>query len=286
MKNKVHIYIVSAFSHNDQGGNKAGVLLDAHQLTPQQKMNIAKKLGYSETVFITNSDVADLKLEYFTPTEEVPLCGHATLAAFVTLQHLNLLKKMLYRIETKAGILTVQIGKDGLVMMQQTAPVYDRVLSTQQLEQCFPSVCFHPQLPIQIVSTGLRDIMLPVSGLEQLSALNPDFSRLASLSKEQGVIGAHAFALSSSDEVTAICRNFAPLYGIDEESATGTSNCALACYLFRYYKKQSQYIFEQGHQLGEVSRIIVKLQYHDDIIDKVFVGGYGCLSCEKNLFLE
>ena len=73
----VEVYVVSAFSKGNQGGNKAGVVLDCRSLTPADMAAIAKDLGYSETAFLIKSNVADLKIRYFTPTEEVPLCGHA-----------------------------------------------------------------------------------------------------------------------------------------------------------------------------------------------------------------
>lgn len=78
----VHVYVMSAFSKDNKGGNKAGVVLNREELSVSQKMEIAKELGYSETAFVTDSDVADYKIEYFTPTDEVPLCGHATIATF------------------------------------------------------------------------------------------------------------------------------------------------------------------------------------------------------------
>ena len=90
----VHVYVVSAFSKENKGGNKAGVVLNRAELSVSQKMGIAKELGYSETAFVTNSAVADYKIEYFTPTDEVPLCGHATIATFALLYHLQMLKKI------------------------------------------------------------------------------------------------------------------------------------------------------------------------------------------------
>ena len=86
----VHVYVMSAFSKENKGGNKAGVVLNREDLTVRQKMAIAKELGYSETAFVTHSDVADYKIEYFTPTDEVPLCGHATIATFSLLFHLQM----------------------------------------------------------------------------------------------------------------------------------------------------------------------------------------------------
>ena len=103
------------------------------------------------------------------------------------------------------------------------------------------------------------------------------------MTKEKEAVGVHAFTLIKESDVTAICRNFAPLYGINEESATGTASCALACYLFKYYKQQPQYVFEQGHNMGEISRIVVNILYHGNVIDSVFVGGYGHMLGKKSL---
>lgn len=279
----VHVYVASAFSKNNKGGNKAGIVFNRSDLSSGQKMKIAKELGYSETAFISDSCLADFKLQFFTPTEEVPLCGHATIAAFSTLRLLGLLDKQQLTIETKAGILNIRIKEDGLILMEQNCPAYFDVLTPEIFADCIEKDFINCDFPIQIVSTGLSDIMLPVDSMEHLEALSPDFKTMAEISKEKNVVGVHAFTLVEDPEITAICRNFAPLYGIDEESATGTSNCALACYLFKYYQKKFEYIFEQGYNMGEISRIIVDIAYHEDVIDSVHVGGYGYLLGQKTV---
>ena len=93
----------------------------------------------------------------------------------------------------------------------------------------------------------------------------------------------HLEGLSLAKEMglTAICRNFAPLYGIDEESATGTSNCALACYLYQYGLRQSRYVFEQGHNLNSISRIYVHVEGDSHAVSGVRVGGYGYVEGSK-----
>ncbi len=279
----VDVYVAAAFSKDDKGGNKAGVVLGRSELTSVQKVAIAKEMGYSETAFVLDSDKADFKLQYFTPTEEVPLCGHATIAAFSTLKLLNMLDKPDCTIETEAGILNIHIKDDGLILMEQNRPTYLEVLDSDIFTGCIERNFIDHRFPIQIVSTGLNDVMLPVDSAEHLEQLSPDFEMIANMTKEKGAVGVHAFTLIKESDVTAICRNFAPLYGIDEESATGTASCALACYLFKYYKQQPQYIFEQGHNMGEISRIVVNLSYHGGVIDSVFVGGYGYLLGKKSL---
>lgn len=279
----VDVYVAVAFSKDAKGGNKAGVVLGRSELTSVQKAAIAKEMGYSETAFVLDSDKADFKLQYFTPTEEVPLCGHATIAAFSTLKLLNMLDKPDCTIETEAGILNIHIKDDGLILMEQNRPAYLEVLDSDIFTGCIERNFIDHRFPIQIVSTGLNDVMLPVNSVEHLEQLSPDFEMIANMSKEKEVVGVHAFTIIKESDVTAICRNFAPLYGIDEESATGTANCALACYLFKYYKQQSQYVFEQGHNMGDISRIVVNLSYHENIIDSVFVGGYGYLLGKRSL---
>lgn len=279
----VDVYMAVAFSKDAKGGNKAGVVLGRSELTSVQKAAIAKEMGYSETAFVLDSDKADFKLQYFTPTEEVPLCGHATIAAFSSLKLLNMLDKPDCTIETEAGILNIHIKDDGLILMEQNRPAYLEVLDSDIFTGCIERNFIDHRFPIQIVSTGLNDVMLPVDSVEHLEQLSPDFEMIANMSKEKEVVGVHAFTIIKESDVTAICRNFAPLYGIDEESATGTANCALACYLFKYYKQQSQYVFEQGHNMGDISRIVVNLSYHENVIDSVFVGGYGYLLGKRSL---
>lgn len=96
---KISVYVASAFSKDHQGGNKAGVVFNENTLTTTQKMAIAKQLGYAETAFISESEIADYKFEYFTPKEEVDLCGHATIGSFTILMHLKNFSKINIRLK-------------------------------------------------------------------------------------------------------------------------------------------------------------------------------------------
>ena len=270
----IKVYVASAFSKDEKGGNKAGVLINDYNLTVKQKMKVAEVLGYSETAFISESDKADFKLEYYTPVEEVPLCGHATIATFVVLNNLKKLSKSSYKIETKSGILNIQIKKD-LILMQQNLPNYYDIIDKHEIEKCIDTNMLDEEYPIQIVSTGLKDILVPIDNREKIKKIKPNFEEMKKISKEKDVIGMHMFTLNNDEELTAICRNFAPLYGINEESATGTSNCALACYLFKYGIKKNKYVFEQGYELDNPSQIIVFLEENNNQISNVLVGGKG-----------
>ena len=175
----------------------------------------------------------------------------------------------------------MKVSEDGMIFMEQNKPEYLEVLGAEKFADCLEAKWMDKELPIQVVTTGLKDIILPIDSVEHLAALTPDNDVMTELSRELEVVGVHAFAFTEDAEITAICRNFAPLFGIDEESATGTANCALASYLYRHGEKKSQYIFEQGYNLGQISRIVVNVVAENEEVQEIFVGGYGYLVCEK-----
>lgn len=267
----IKVYVSSAFCKDNLGGNKAGVVLYEEDLSDNQKKLIAKKLGYAETTFITKSEKADFKIRYFTPAEEVPLCGHATIASFGTLNYLGMINKENYFIETKSGILEINL-KDEEILMEQNIPTFYEQIGYNEIKDCFNIECINKDYPIQIVSTGLKDILIPIKNETVLNELKPNFENIKEISKKYDVVGTHLYAF---DNDRIICRNFAPLYDVDEEAATGTSNCALAGLLFKSFNmKKTYYTFEQGYNLNSPSIIKVKILSNDNkIIDKIYVGG-------------
>lgn len=278
----MNAYIINSFVYEEKGGNPAGVvILDDHVLSESTMQSIASNLGLSETAFIMPCEgLPDYHIRFFTPTEEVPLCGHATLASAYMLYRLGNIKKNKILQRTAAGDLDIHLVVESdhvTIMMRQSEPERIPMLeeSIQKLKKCFhsnESEPFNELLPIEIWSTGLKDIMVGVKSRNVLNSLTPDFDQLSALSKELDVIGAHVFAVEF-DKIYA--RNFAPLYGIDEESATGTSNGALASYLHHHLKHgESTFnsIVIQGESMNATSSITI----HSSIAPsghEIWVGG-------------
>lgn len=261
-------YIVDAFTEKLFGGNPAGVVLLDNDFPPDRLMQqVAAEIRYSETAFVRQDGADEFTVRYFTPRSEVDLCGHATIATFGLLWQLGKVGDWACLIHTLAGDLEVMAGER--VMMQMAAPkMVGAVVDVERL--CRIMQCVVPLMPVEIISTGLPDIMLPVQSLEELAALNPDMATLAELSRELEVVGVHAF-VQAGDGYTAHVRNFAPLYGVDEESATGTANAALTHYLQRQglLQQGGECSFLQGEKMGRPS--VVETLLRPD--SAIYVGG-------------
>lgn len=277
---EIQVYTLNSFTQEKNGGNPAGVVLNADSLEEEKMQKVAQRIGFSETAFVEKSNKADYRIRFFTPNSEVELCGHATIATFNLMVTQKLINFGTYTIETKAGILEVSINEDHDVFLTQALPEFFEEIDKEKIAD---SLQINPNellcdLPIQIVSTGLRDILIPVKSIEVLEKINPDFNQIIEISKEYNVIGYHLFVLGSEANCVAQCRNFAPLVDISEESATGTSNGALLCYLYKYGKLTNNYaqdfIFKQGYTMNRPSEIKARLRISDDKqIIKVQVGG-------------
>lgn len=276
---KRDVYTLNSFAKTAGGGNPAGVVMDADGLTEAEMAAIAAAVGFSETAFVMQSDVADFKVRFFTPNEEVDLCGHATIAAFSAMACLNLLKPGTYEQETKAGLLGIEIHEDNFVLMDQSAPLFSEVIDKGEIADSLniDTSQIVADLAVQVVSTGLRDIMVPVVSNAVLDAITPDWEKVKEISRKYHTVGYHVFSLASAQGTHARCRNFAPLYGIPEESATGTSNGALACYLYQYGKVDEEQaghlVFEQGYSMQRPSEIRACLTLEENEISEVKVGG-------------
>lgn len=274
----IEVNLVSSFTVNGKGGNPAGVVLNSDKLSDAQKLKISQAVGYSETAFVSSDDEADYEVSFFTTTGEVDFCGHATLATFSTLYQKGILTAGSYVQRTKVGILTVTIEPSGKVIMEQQLPQKLDCFSYQEISNVIgikSSILESTKLPIEVISTGLPDVIIPVPN-GYLDIIKPDDELIANFCEKHKVVGFHVFELCGSEsKLTASCRNFAPLFGISEESATGSSSGALACYLTEHLALGSDYVFEQGRVMDCTSIITASVKSDNSTLISVKVGGFA-----------
>lgn len=276
--------ILRAFTCEGRGGNGAGVILLDEQIASGEKQRLAAEIGLSETAFVLQKDEENFDVSFFTPVCEVDLCGHATIAAFYYLGLTGVIKgsneiKKVYQ-HAKAGRLGIEITFNDnaeYVLMQQKKPRIYGELVGRDLKKIADSLNMaennigldNVEIFPTIVSTGLKDIMVPVKSREILNSLNVNLDMITDVSAEKDVVGYHVYTV---EDGAIYARNFAPKVGIDEECATGTSNGALCCLLFKKNIISSEAEVIQGESMNEKSLIFVKIVQRDGSVD-VHVGG-------------
>lgn len=275
--------VVDAFTDKPFGGNPAGVVpLESDTFPPEELMlQIAAELRYSETAFIRRHSAQEFTIRFFTPKAEVALCGHATIAAFSLLHQRELASGRLI-CHTLAGDLTVEVGHH--VMMQMAKPrIVKTIADTAALYQALGINDPHPTMPVQVVYAGLSDVMIPLSDVTTLNRLAPDMESIAALTKRHEAVSFYVFAFGN-DGYTAHVRDFAPLYDIPEESATGTANASLTYYLQQcgYLGTQTECAFIQGEAMGRPSVIDTRI----DSNGTLYIGGSATIVAEGRLYIS
>jgi PhzF family phenazine biosynthesis protein len=267
--------LIHAFADGERGGNPAGVVLDADGLDPATCQRIAAAAGVPETAFVSRSDVATLRLNFFTPTRQIAHCGHATVATFGLLHRLGRLGEGDFRKETIDGLRDVRIA-GGRVYLAQTP----RSIETEGVDRVALAelLGLHAEAVLDAarVDTGNAFLQVELRDAQALAAARPDVAAIEALSTRLGLIG---FYVSTRRGVVAgrvaSTRMFAPAYGIPEEAATGTAASGLAWWLATRGLIDAAAQIEQGRymQPPSVSPIELQVERVGGEIHRVWVGG-------------
>lgn len=276
-------FVLDAFTNHPFGGNPAGVVLLDGDTFPKESLmlQIAAELRYSETAFIRRHSNKEFTIRYFTPAAEVELCGHATIASFFLLHHEGLASSQCL-CHTLAGDLSVEAGEK--VMMQMATPSIVATLEENgEIYKALGVIDYRPNLPVQIAYSGLPDLMIQIQDVATLNALQPDMDAIAAITKKHNAVSFHVFAFAD-DGYTAHVRDFAPLYGVPEESATGTANAALTYYLRQngYIGAEAECAFLQGEAMGRPSTVATRIRKDGTI----YVGGTAAIVAKGDLFVN
>ena len=230
--------LVDAFTDEPYGGNPAGVVPEADGLDDAQMQAIAAELGASETAFVRGSSNADRRLRYFTPTTEVDLCGHATIASITHLADAGAISADEFTIETNVGVLDVAVDADGTAWMAQSSPTVRMV--SPDIERVAAALGVDPNaidevrqdLPLAVASTGLPFLVVPIDFLSELGRADPDDAAVDALTSEFDAVGIYAYTFDTLEsESTVHGRAFVPGAGVSEDPVTGTASGATGAYL-------------------------------------------------------
>ncbi len=263
----------SAFTTSPDGGNPAGVVLDAVSLDTAAMRAIAAGLGYSETAFVTGRDGTSLDVRYFSPESEVPFCGHATIATAVALAEQTGPGDL--QLNTAAGRVPVRVAAraDGrLVATLTSVPTRVWDVPAADLAEALAALRWDhddldPALPARYASAGAGHLILAVATRERLAALDYDFDRLRALLEARGcVTAALVHRRPGSGGLTFDARNPFPTGGVVEDPATGAAAAAFGAYLraLRLVAVPSRVTIHQGEDMGRPSLLLVDIPPGDD----------------------
>ncbi len=276
---------VNAFTSDLFSGNPAGVVLDAQGLSDQKMQMIAQQLNLSETAFILPATgKADLQIRWFTPTTEVPLCGHATIGSFHALaeEGMHGMKKTgryTFDVQTRRGILPVVVEKKysgTIIEFGMPTPRFVQKKVSPKLLQALTLRSSDIDARFPVVAESY--LYVPVRKLSTLHRLQPNDTELRAISRAFKVFGICVLTLETVEESSAIhSRFFGPAVGIHEDPVTGSANGPLGLYLYKYVLPKGvpvpllwledgriEFIGEQGDVMGRKGRVKIRLQAKKD----------------------
>ncbi len=285
-------------------GNPVAVFPDGEGLSKEQMQNLAREMNLSESTFVLppTHPEADFRVRFFTPRAEIPFAGHPTLGTFFVLGsvgRIDLVEPMT-RVRQEIGVgvlpvdLTVEYGKVVLVEMTQAKPAFH--LTLEDTSDLAAALAIRDQeisatgLPVEIVSTGLRQLMVPVRSLQAVQDIRLDVARLNGICRAIGTEFVYVFTFDTLEETsTTHNRMFLPLHRIIEDPASGSAAGALGAYLVKHgrldAKPTAALICEQGFEIGRPSYLHVRVETSEQEISEVKVGGHVVIVMEGQVRL-
>jgi trans-2,3-dihydro-3-hydroxyanthranilate isomerase len=295
-------------------GNPLAVFPEAEGITDEQMMKIAREMNLSETVFVLKSESDEVlrRLRIFTPTREIPFAGHPIVGTWTCLAQEGVVPvpdggtgwQRIFH-EVGIGILPVDIEfKDGkavqVVMTQGTFKILHEIDDAHEQAEVARALGIAREdldesLPIQVITTGLSCLAVPIRSLADLRDVRVDATLLGDIYTRHGGAGCHAFTRETMEVGTsrAHARFFAPADNIPEDPATGSACGALGGYLVHHdaltlepEEGRYKFVIEQGDFIHRPSRINLDVKGQAGKVEEVKVGGPAVLVARGEVFVE
>jgi trans-2,3-dihydro-3-hydroxyanthranilate isomerase len=289
--------LVDAFTSHALGGNPCAVIFDADTLDVATMQAIAREMNLSETAFVLRSEVADVRARYFTPAEEIPLAGHPTVATVFALVDTGRLVagagRTTISLELQVGPIRVEIhadpGRVTAIVMEQKPPRFLAVHDPAEVLPAFGLAAddLLPGAPVQTVSTGTPQLMVPLRSHAALRRARVDPERYTRLRAAGDFFSPHLFCLGGA---TPAGSTFARHFGVPpdtmEDPFTGSATGGMAAYLWRHRLIETPtWIAEQGHWMGRPGQGTVEVVGPPEAIETVRVGGAAVVVARGELSL-
>lgn len=270
------------FTQDPQMGNLAGVVLDAAKLTDATMQQVAKIVNASETAFVLPSNSADFRLKWFTPTNEVGICIHATIGAIAAWLKANRDSRLRLSIETRNAVLNAEVDGGIIYINVPDYEIEERQVNQELVRKYFKiRECDLNGLAKVIKIYEDYELVVPLKSLAALERLEPNIESYAQACKELCVTGLSFFSQQTFDPVNHIhLREFAPLYGYLEDPLCGMAAGCVLTFLREKNSKIQELQIEQGHFCKTGGIIYVRFKGESG----AWIGGKSCF--DKTMQIE
>jgi PhzF family phenazine biosynthesis protein len=259
----IPFYQIDAFSNRIFSGNPAAVCLLESWLDDKALQSIAAENNLSETAFLVQKSKGRYYLRWFTPTVEIDLCGHATLAsAFVIFSFIDSTLSAV-NFETASGLLSVAKA-DKLLSMDFPARIPVKTEIPPDLSQALGAE------PLEVLKS--RDLLAVFGDESIIKDMNPDFDKLKQIQDVFAII-----VTARGKKSDFVSRFFAPNAGIPEDPVTGSAHCTLTPYWADRLKKNQLHAFQFSKRGGEL--------FCENIGDRVRISGHAVLYAKGEIHL-
>lgn len=284
-------YIVDVFAEDKYSGNQLAVITDTQGLSSEEMLRITREMHYSETTFLCSDQQANggFDVRIFTPGEEVPFAGHPTLGTAYILSEV-LGKITTDEIRLNLGVGQIPVKREGEKLWMTTKPpVFGKVYRPSDMAAILnlQDSDIDTRWPIEVVSTGLPFIMVPLKTLDAIKRARVNSEALETIvSDPEQTREILIFAPETySPDCQLNVRVFVPLLGIPEDPATGSANSCLAGYLSKHQVLGCSTVniqVEQGMEIQRPSRLYLKADQVENPY-QIQVGGKVKLIAKGNL---
>ncbi|MCP4363046.1 MAG: PhzF family phenazine biosynthesis protein [Chloroflexi bacterium] len=276
---------VDAFTTRPLAGNPCAILFEADDLSDNQMLAIAKEMNLSETSFVMRSETADFRARYFTPAEEIPLAGHPTIAtafALVESGRLALTGHCTpFTLELQVGPIQIEIfaeeGTIERIVMAQKKPQFMSRHDPALVMPMFGLTADDalPGVPLQTVSAGTPQLMIPLQDLDALRQARLDGAAYETYRQQSDFFSPHLFCLQGvTDQGDTFARHFGVPPDTMEDPFTGSATGGMGAYLWHYgLLEKPTFVAEQGHWLDRPGHALVEIIGSRKDIETVKVGG-------------
>lgn len=248
-------FITEVFAEGTYSGNQLATVIDCEGLSTDEMQKIARAFNFAETTFVMGGDEASgFDVRIFTPQSELPFAGHPTLGtSYLLRHHIVGFETSKMTLNLGVGPIPVKFEESGIVWMRQNPPSFGETFSASDAagRMGLMDSAIDDRFPIQLVSTGLEFLVVPLKNLECLRRAKP-----LPTTSDDGILAFCGEGYQSEHQFAS--RMFAPALGVPEDAATGSATGCLAAFLAEYEYLGAPEVdatVGQGYEIGRPSSL-------------------------------